>query len=87
MLDELPALRMISITPRSDVDLRVLRNQLINLTLDWELEALALDAQRYRSQASTERESLRDSAQTYRKCIAKLTELLNSSLALAAKAT
>jgi hypothetical protein len=60
-----------------DIDLRILRSQLINLSLDWELEALALDAQRYRAQGTVEKESLRDSAQAYRKCIAKLTELLN----------
>jgi hypothetical protein len=71
------------VATRDNLDVRVLRNQLINLTLDWELEALALDAQRYRAPGAVERENLRDSAIAYRKCIAKLTELLNSSTVLA----
>lgn len=70
---------------RNELELRVLRNKLINLTLDWELEALALDAQRYREAAPDQREHLRDNALAYRKCIAKLTELLNSSSVLACK--
>ena len=72
--------------PGNTLEVRVLRNQLINLTLDWELEALALDAQRYRARVAEEREHFRDSALAYRKCIAKLTELLNSSSILAYKA-
>jgi hypothetical protein len=69
----------------NDVELRVLRNKLINLMLDWELEALSLDAQRYRAIRPEDRENLRESALAYRKCITKLTELLNSSSVLACK--
>ena len=59
---------------------RVLRNKLINLTLDWELAALTLDAQRYKSQTTMERETFRDSANIYRKCISEVTELLHSAI-------
>jgi hypothetical protein len=63
----------------NQLEIRVLRNKLINLTLDWELEALSLDAQRYRAIRLEDRENLRESALAYRKCITKLTELLQSS--------
>jgi hypothetical protein len=67
-----------------DIEAKVLRSRLVNLTLDWELAALALDAKRYRASLS-ERESLRDSATAYRKCIAELTEVLSHSSLLACK--
>src|SRR5262245_26760728 len=70
---------------KDNANARVLRNQLVNLTLDWELTALALDARRYRTACSDERESLRDSATTYRKCIAELTKVLSASSLLACK--
>ena len=59
---------------------RVLRNKLINLTLDWELAALTLDAHRYKSQTTMERDTFRDSANIYRKCISEVTELLHSAI-------
>ena len=68
-----------------NLDARVLRSQLVNLTLDWELAALALDAQRYRAGEFEERESLRNSANAFRKCIAELTEVLAGSTLLASK--
>ena len=71
---------------RNDLETRVLRNRLVNLTLDWELAALTMDAQRYQFGGPLERESLRDSANTYRKCIAELSEILSTSSALACKA-
>ena len=61
-----------------EIESRVLRSRLINLTLDWELAALTMDAQRYKSDAQLERESLRSSANTYRKCVAGLSEILSS---------
>lgn len=70
---------------KHDVDLRVLRSRLVNLTLDWELAALTLDAQRYKASGPSERECLRDSAVAYRKCIAELTEILSGSSLLACK--
>lgn len=73
------------IAPRNDLELRILRNKLVNLTLDWELEALALDAKRYRESVADQRDHLRDNALAYRKCIAKLSGLLNSSSLLACK--
>ena len=63
---------------KSDMELRVLRNRLLDLTLNWELEALSLDAQRYRAERMEERENLRESALAYRKCVHKLTALLKS---------
>ena len=69
----------------SHLDNRVLRNKLVNLTLDWELAALTMDAQRYKAHAQIERESLRDSANTYRKCVAELSEVLSNSSLLACK--
>ncbi len=71
---------------KTDLETRVLRNRLVNLTLDWELAALTLDAQRYKANGPLEKESLRDSANTYRKCIAELSEILSASPVLAAKA-
>ena len=68
---------------KNDLDARFLRNKLVNLTLDWELAALTLDSQRYKSNASMERESLRDAALAYRKCISELTEILAASSILA----
>jgi hypothetical protein len=70
---------------KNDLEARVLRNKLVNLTLDWELAALTLDAQRYKSHATMERESLRDSATTYRKCISELSEILTGSSILACR--
>jgi len=66
---------------------RVLRNKLLNLTLDWELAALTLDSQRYKAAACTERESLRDTANTYRKCVSELTEILSGSSMIACETT
>lgn len=59
-----------------EIETRVLRSRLVNLTLDWELAALTMDAQRYKSHGSTERESLRDCANTYRRCVAELNGVL-----------
>lgn len=74
-------------TPKGtdNVAAKVLRSRLVNLTLDWELTALSLDAQRYRTAPLDERESLRDSANAYRKCIAELTAVLSASSLLACK--
>jgi hypothetical protein len=71
---------------KGDLEIRVLRNRLVNLTLDWELAALTLDAQRYKASGPLEKESLRDSANTYRKCIAELSDVLSGSAVLAGKA-
>jgi hypothetical protein len=71
---------------RSEIENRVLRSKLVNLILDWELAALTMDAQRYKSHAQMERESLRDAANTYRKCVAELNEIIAHSPAQAAKA-
>ena len=71
---------------KGNLEIRVLRNRLVNLTLDWELAALTLDAQRYKANGPMEKESLRDSANTYRKCIAELSEVLSGSPVLAGKA-
>jgi len=70
---------------QNGVEAQDLRSRLVNLTLDWELAALALDARRYRTHEALERESLRDSATAYRKCIAALTEVLSRSSLLAGK--
>ena len=64
---------------RGEIETRVLRSKLVNLTLDWELAALTIDTQRYKSQEQIERESLRDTANTYRKCVAELSEILANS--------
>jgi hypothetical protein len=72
---------------RFDLETRVMRNRLVNLSLDWELTALTLDAQRYKScGTAVERESLRDSANTYGKCVAELAELLSKDLSAPCKA-
>ena len=69
-----------SVEDRSgDINTRVLRSKLVNLTLDWELAALTMDAQRYKAHEQIERESLRDTANTYRKCVADLSEILANS--------
>lgn len=70
----------------NEVEVSVLRSKLTNLTLDWELAALNLDARRFRTTNPAERESLRDSAQAYRKCVAELTEVLSASSLLTGKA-
>ena len=62
-----------------EMNTRALRSKLVNLTLDWELAALTMDAERYKSHVQIERESLRDTANTYRKCVAELTEILANS--------
>ena len=62
-----------------EISTRVLRSKLVNLTLDWELAALTMDAQRYKAHEQIERESLRDTANTYRKCVAELSEILANS--------
>lgn len=69
----------------SESELRALKNKLVSLMLDWELEALSLDAQRYRAAQAEERDNLRESALAYRKCITKLTELLSNSTMPACK--
>jgi hypothetical protein len=69
-----------------DIEARVLRSRLVNLTLDWELAALILDAQRYKSHGQIERESLRDCANTYRKCVAELNDAISRSSVHACKA-
>ena len=70
---------------RTEIETRVLRSKLVNLTLDWELAALTMDAQRYKTIAQQERESLRDSANTYRKCVAELNQIISVSSAPACK--
>jgi len=72
-------------TESNYVEARMLRSRLVNLTLDWELTALALDARRYRAVAAGERESLRDSATAYRKCISELTQLISAGSLIAQK--
>ena len=67
------------------VEARMLRSRLINLSLDWELAALALDARRYRAIAADERESLRDSATVYRRCISELSTLISGGSVVAQK--
>ena len=62
-----------------EMNTRALRSKLVNLTLDWELAALTKDAQRYKSHEQIERESLRETANTYRKCVAELSEILANS--------
>ena len=45
-----------SVEDRSgDINTRVLRSKLVNLTLDWELAALTMDAQRYKAHEQIER--------------------------------
>jgi hypothetical protein len=68
------------IETKDDLEPSVLRNKLISLTLDWESAALTLDAQRYNPNGPLERESLRDSANTYRKCISELSEIISDKL-------
>jgi hypothetical protein len=70
---------------RGEMEARVLRSRLVNLTLDWELAALTMDAQRYKSHRQNERESLRDCANTYRKCVAELNDVISHSSAVACK--
>jgi hypothetical protein len=60
-----------------EMEHRVLRSKLINLSLDWELAAMALDAQRHKAQA-TEKQAFRETATVYRKCIAELSEILGT---------
>jgi|RhiMethySRZTD1v2_1073278.scaffolds.fasta_scaffold5145685_1 hypothetical protein len=66
---------------RSDVQ-GALRSRLVNLTLDWEVAAMTLDAQRYKTTTTLERESFRDSANIYRKCISEVTEILTAAPSL-----
>ena len=61
---------------KNEIRTRVLRSKLVNLTLDWELAALTMDAQRYKTITHKERESLRDSANNYRKCVAELNQVI-----------
>jgi hypothetical protein len=56
-----------------------LRNRLANLTRDWEEAAMTLEAERFKSQTTLERESLRESATVYRKCISEVTEILTAA--------
>lgn len=60
------------------LDTRVLRSRLINLLLDWELQALALDAKRYKIEAPADRDALREHATVYRHCIAELSQILGT---------
>lgn len=55
---------------------RVLRSKLLNLILDWELEALALDARRYKSDMQEVREALKHESNIYRKCISEVSSLI-----------
>ena len=57
----------------------VLRKRLIHLTLDWDQAARTLDEYGYKAETSSERESLRERATVYRKCIAEITEVLAGS--------
>lgn len=68
----------VDVPPSEGNDLRVIRSKLLNLVLDWELEALALDAKRYKSELPEQRESLKHDALLYRKCIAEVTEVLGT---------
>lgn len=61
---------------KTELEAGALRKKLINLTLDWELAALTLDDQGYKTDTCSDSESLRASAVVYRKCIAELTEIL-----------
>jgi len=70
---------------RRDVEAKVFQSRLLNLTLNWELTALALDARRYRAENAAERESLRDSATVYRKCMAGLSEVISRNCCMPAK--
>jgi len=72
-------------TESNYVEARMLRSRLVNLTLDWELTALSLDARRYRALAADERESLRDNATVYRKCISELSAILSAGSLVAHK--
>lgn len=68
------------------LDARTIRNRLVNLKLEWEVAALTLDTQRYLAHDEKERESLRCSANTYRKCVAELSIIIASTSAAACKA-
>jgi hypothetical protein len=68
-----------------NLDTRMLQNRLVNLALDWEVAALTIDSQRYKAQAAFERESLRETANTYRKCISELSEIISACPAFACR--
>lgn len=61
---------------KAELEAGALRKKLINLTLDWELAALTLDGHGYKTETCSERESLRERAVVYRKCITELSEIL-----------
>jgi hypothetical protein len=67
------------------LDAKLLQNKLVSLALDWEVAALTLDAQRYKAHAATERESLRETANTYRKCVSELSEIISACSAFACR--
>lgn len=73
-------------TESKENESRVLRNHLTSLVLDWEMAALKLDAERYKAESTAERESLRDSALVYRKCVSELTEIVAAALPFMSKA-
>lgn len=53
---------------------------IFRLALAWEMEALALDAVRYRTHIQAECDTLRDRANVYRRCAAELTSRLKAGL-------
>ena len=61
---------------RADLEAGGLRAKLTTLALNWEIAALTLDSHRYKADTVAERESLRDSAMVYRKCITELAQIL-----------
>lgn len=64
---------------KNELEAGVLKKRLINLTLDWDLAARTLDEYGYKAETCAERESLRERATVYRKCIAEITEVLAGS--------
>ena len=66
----------------SELEAGGLKRKLLNLTLNWEMAALTLDDHEYQTGAPAERESLRERAMVYRKCISELSEVLAGSIRL-----
>jgi hypothetical protein len=54
---------------------RMLRSRLKNLTLSWELKALAFEAQEH-TKLNAENVILKERVSVYRKCISEVTEIL-----------
>ena len=77
-----PALRAQTAEEDSELEAGALKRKLLNLTLNWEMAALTLDDHEYQTGAPAERESLRERAMVYRKCISELSEVLAGSIRL-----